>query len=307
LGKRTLQSDGLWVQHRVNFTAPPDINMVAIGPDCAILNPDTPLVDSTTFADFYVYYLDDVNLLPTKELLLPAVQTISGNRCAGDSLLKAPALPGATYQWYRDSLAIPGADGQSYGVPPGGEGFYNVRVTTTDTCFVTEAFYYGRSGLSKIRLPQDTIFCKGEPLMLAPAVDGISYRWDGRAGDAISVNKEGIYKITASDLNGCTRNFTVTVRERDCNAPVYLPDAFTPNGDGRNDVFRIPPGSTIRLLEFSIYNRWGERVFTTKNKSTGWTGLNGSKRCEAGTYVYVLRVQKNNQPTTVSGTVTLIR
>jgi len=44
-----------------------------------------------------------------------------------------------------------------------------------------------------------------------------------------------------------------------------MPNAFTPNGDGKNDVFRIPPDATLNLEEFSIYDRWGAKIFSTKN------------------------------------------
>jgi len=65
LGKTVVESYGEWVQSKINFTAPDQINVIAIGPDCSILPPIADLTDSTTFLDYHIYYLDDLHLLPT--------------------------------------------------------------------------------------------------------------------------------------------------------------------------------------------------------------------------------------------------
>ncbi len=114
LGKMTIHSKGKWVQSRIDFTVPSDINVIEIGPDCSILNPDTDLADSTTYLDFYVYYLDDLHLLPTKDFHFTSIQNQNGNSCATDSVLTVPEIANASYQWYKNSIAITGATGNSY-------------------------------------------------------------------------------------------------------------------------------------------------------------------------------------------------
>jgi gliding motility-associated-like protein len=89
--------------------------------------------------------------------------------------------------------------------------------------------------------------------------------------------------------------------------PLYMPNAFTPNGDGINDVFRIPPHSDIDLEEFAVFNRWGNKVFQTKDPSKGWDGSYNNATL-AGTYVYVITGKNSSQKKlTIKGTVTLIR
>jgi len=87
-----------------------------------------------------------------------------------------------------------------------------------------------------------------------------------------------------------------------------IPNAFTPNGDGKNDHFRIPPGVALTLQEFSVYDRWGNKIFTTKNISEGWDGCykNGAKAVP-GVYVCTIRGMMQNKPFLLRGTIVLIR
>lgn len=88
---------------------------------------------------------------------------------------------------------------------------------------------------------------------------------------------------------------------------LYIPTAFTPNGDGRNDAFHVA-GSGIRSLEMTVYNRWGQAVFFTSEKDKGWNGRFAGWPQPAGVYVYVLRATKTSgRIAERKGTVTLIR
>jgi len=86
-----------------------------------------------------------------------------------------------------------------------------------------------------------------------------------------------------------------------------MPSAFTPNGDGVNDLFRIPPEITIQLKEFSVYDRWGNKVFTTKNAGQGWNGTISGRPQSAGVYVYVIVGTDLKGPVSTRGTFTLVR
>lgn len=308
LGNITVQSKGKWVQNKIKFTAPPGITVVAIGPDCSLLNPDTELADSTTRSDYYVYYLDDVHLLKANEFPFSYVQTVGGNPCADDPVLVAPLLPNAAFQWYKDSVAIAGAWQREYRVPANETGHFNVRVANSDTCFVSEPFFIGATRLSQLHFPGDTTFCKGEELVLMHPATNLTYSWNGHFDSTVTIREQGRYDIIASDANGCNRTFTVHVQEEDCNNnSFYMPNAFTPNDDGKNDVFRIPERSLASLQEFSVYDRWGERVFNTTDKRISWNGYRNGKRCAAGTYAYFIRGIRNNKGLEVKGTVTLVR
>jgi gliding motility-associated-like protein len=116
----------------------------------------------------------------------------------------------------------------------------------------------------------------------------------------------GTYKFMfeATGGNGCvsTKQVNVMVLQ-----PLYMPTSFTPNGDGINEVFRIPPGSAFQLKEFSIFDRWGNKVFATRNITKGWDGKFKNDILPE-TYVYVITGKDlYMKDVAIKGTVTLIR
>jgi gliding motility-associated-like protein len=88
-----------------------------------------------------------------------------------------------------------------------------------------------------------------------------------------------------------------------------MPNAFTPNADGHNDLFRIPPLLNLTIERFSVYNRWGALVFTTNNSLVGWDGRMGGQAEPAGTYVWIVSYYDplTHQTVMKKGTVELIR
>jgi gliding motility-associated-like protein len=306
LGKTNVFSKGRWVESKINFSVPSDINVIAIGPDCSLLKADVDLADSTTFLDFYVYYLDDLHLLQTKDFHFSYIKGVNGDLCTIDSVLKAPTFANASYQWYKNNIAIIGSTGDSYHIPKtNSTGNYNVRIITADSCLISEPFFWGPGELSNLNIPSDTILCEADTLLLAPPLNGINYNFNGVNSSVVKVFKEGVYDIAATDANGCTKNFNINVHSQTCK--IYIPNGFTPNGDGKNDVFRIPQGIQIQLNEFSIFDRWGNKVFSTTNSSIGWDGNSNGKDCPAGTYVYIIKGIANNKEKELKGTITLIR
>ena len=309
LGKTKVFSQGRWVQNKIDFIVPAAINVIEIGPDCSILNPDFDLPDTTTFSDFYVYYLDDLHLLPTKDFHFVTISGRIGNTCDIDSVLTAPSFINGNYQWYKESIAIAGASGSKYYLPSANKtGNYNVRITNVDTCFISESFYVGIDNLSALTLPADTSFCKDEELMLAPALNGVMYTWNGASAPFVSVTTPGVYNILATDANGCSKAFHTKVAMDDCaHLHFYIPNAFTPNNDGNNDLFRIPRDTKINVKEFSVFDRWGNRVFSTANRGIGWDGRLQGEACAAGIYVYIIKGIINNRYKQITGTVMLLR
>lgn len=306
LGTTSLRSKGDWVQGEIHFTVPYAIKQIEIGPDCSLLSPSTELTDSTTLLDYYVYYLDDVHLLPTKELPLLYIQRANGDACAMDSLLKAPVFAGGIYQWYQDSIAIEGATAATYLVPAGDRAsVYSVRLVSEGTCRISEPFTF--NNLAGLKLPPDTTFCFGDSVVLATRVNGVTYNINGRTRESVVLRQAGTYTITAIS-GGCSKTFEVNVRTRDCEqGNLYMPNAFTPNGDGRNDVFRIPQEVNLNLNSFSIFDRWGNQVFYTTNSSNGWGGTYNGKISPAGTYVYFIKGRFGNKERMLKGLVFLIR
>jgi gliding motility-associated-like protein len=112
------------------------------------------------------------------------------------------------------------------------------------------------------------------------------------------------YTLTAESKKGCKSIAKALVK---IARELAMPNAFTPNRDGVNDVFRIPPGIILKLDEFSIYNIFGNRVFTTQNTSGEWDGTYKGQDAIAGVYVYIIKGIDYKGRIFAKGTVILIR
>jgi len=86
-----------------------------------------------------------------------------------------------------------------------------------------------------------------------------------------------------------------------------VPNAFTPNGDGRNDCFGIQRWGKTEIEQFSIYNRWGQLVFQTKDPGRCWDGYFAGKLQNSGVYIYIIKARTVCGEVTRKGTLTLIR
>ncbi len=89
---------------------------------------------------------------------------------------------------------------------------------------------------------------------------------------------------------------------------LYIPNAFSPNNDGSNDRFKIIAADGYQLLQFEVYNRWGQIIYGSTDFSTGWDGNNNGVQQPMDTYIYLLRMRSANGKTiSRTGTVTLVR
>lgn len=164
--------------------------------------------------------------------------------------------------------------------------------------------------------PADTVIKFGTSLLLRPQITGniAQYVWTPAYGldytdipDPIgSPAKTTLYNVAVTTTDGCkaNNNMLVTVFRL-----LEMPTAFTPNGDGNNDKYSIPNQFSLNLHRFSIFNRWGQQVFTTADIATGWDGnLNGQPQ-SSGTYVWVIEYENliTKKTELLKGSVVLVR
>ena len=90
---------------------------------------------------------------------------------------------------------------------------------------------------------------------------------------------------------------------------VYVPTGFTPNNDGKNDLFRVSGVETISQFDLKLFNRWGEIVFATTDKNKGWDGKVKGILSTTATFVYILRYtdSQTNETQFLKGNIILIR
>ena len=116
------------------------------------------------------------------------------------------------------------------------------------------------------------------------------------------------YKVVVIDENNCSDSDFVKVKIFRTNPQIFVPSAFTPNSDGKNDVFRPIAVGISKIEYFRVYNRWGQLVFSTTTNEAGWDGKISGKEQATGTFVWVVKaVDYTGKAVFAKGTVTLIR
>jgi gliding motility-associated-like protein len=158
-------------------------------------------------------------------------------------------------------------------------------------------------------LPADTTFCPGGNMLLQPNATFTNYKWNTGATDAfITVTQPGSYTLTVTDNNGCKGIDATVVALKDCATWVYIPTGFTPDNNGRNDVFRPLVSGTLASYYFAVYNRWGQCIFASADPQKGWDGTFKNTRQPTGTYTWLCRYRfEGGKDKNEKGTVVLVR
>lgn len=193
------------------------------------------------------------------------------------------------------------------------------------TYFVTAMDYCGRtySDTIQITMPDvslsagmDTAICQNERIVLKASDGFTNYQWQPvyNISDAFSKNTTVYpdittsYSVSAEPFPGCVLSDTVIVTVKDCPQKFYVPTAFTPDKNGINDTFLPIISGVLTGYEFTVYNRWGQIVFKTKDSHIGWDGTYKGVKQNGNTFIWVCTYQFYNQPVQIKrGTVVLIR
>jgi gliding motility-associated-like protein len=159
-----------------------------------------------------------------------------------------------------------------------------------------------------IFLPPSALKCQGENITIRAESSGEVNWTHGPVGPSISVDSAGTYKAEVTNACGTSSAFII-VEDEECFYSLFIPNAFTPDGDGLNDLFR-PVGERVKLFQMQIFDRLGNMVFETDNIDQAWNGSyrNGGYYCEAGVYPIKYKVEwENGDITEKLGHVNLIR
>lgn len=329
LGSTPVSGANQWKKVSLTVTPTEDIYAIAIGPDC---------VDVSASGDIY-YFFDNLVLADQRafEFEINAVT----HPCAKDFALQVPAYDSLQYQWYKDGVALVGETKAQLQVKTG-EGNYVVRILSATVCRVTQVFSH--------RIPTFTtelneVICKDETykfqnktlsnggtydtkLKTADNCDSmvkLNLRVVDEEFDSVDVKifKGEVYAIgryrydRAGDYNavlqssiGCDSLVHVNLQFYQ----VFMPTAFSPDGDGNNDTFTIFGGADLKEIKhLQIFNRWGNRMFEssalTPNDATGgWDGSINGKLAPNGIYVYTTQLIMNDgRNRTFSGSMLLVR
>ncbi len=195
--------------------------------------------------------------------------------------------PGYTYLWSNSST-----NDSITNVPAGS---YTVTATDANGCSVTDVVVVSNTGNASANAGPSVTITSGQTTILTGS-GGVTYSWSPSTdlsctncqNPVASPTVTTVYTLTVTDINGCTGIDSVTVTVEMPCGELFIPNAFSPNADGSNDTLYVR-GNCIEFMDFQVYNRWGEQVFTTKIPQNGWDGTWRGQECEAAVFTYFLR------------------
>jgi gliding motility-associated-like protein len=209
----------------------------------------------------------------------------------------------ASYQW-NTGATTPAITVQDIGP-------YSVKVEDGHGCFSADTVMIAaKQPVPTSFLPAEILYCEVETPVLQPIRVFDLYVWStGATTPSIKVNSAADYWLEVKDNNGCTGRDTVIVKLKDgCIVGVFVPSAFSPDNNGRNDFFLPLVYGPLEQYQFKVFNRWGIVVFQSKIRGQGWDGRVAGVQQEANVFVWTLQYKFENQPAKFErGAVTLVR
>lgn len=215
--------------------------------------------------------------------------------CEGDSVTLDATIPNATYLWQNDSTE------PTFSVSE--EGTYSVEVTV-DNCSSVDSVFVDFSPYPTVDFGPDTTLCEGESITLNATTPNATYLWqDNSTNPTFSVTEPGVFWVEVT-VNNCSSIAMTSIEFKDCEIVLEIPNVFTPNNDGSNDVFVPIVSKGITSMTTQVYNRWGNKIFETNNPSIEWQGDMVSE----GTYFWIIYyTTRNGTENIINGYVTLLK
>lgn len=243
----------------------------------------------------------------TRTVIIPDLQAKTYSpSCPGKAdgaiQLLSAGYPGVSYTW--NLPGSPSADSISGLLA----GTYQVIQKVDSGCaqVLSVVLDDNPGALPKTQLADVVLLCPPEILIADPGIFD-TYLWsDGSTGESLVLTEAGTYTVTVTNVAGCSAVDSIRVEEN-CFTDVFVPAAFTPDNDQKNEVF-LPVAGVVDSLFFSVYNRFGQEVFTTDQQFTGWDGSFKGSAAPEGVYIWMVRFRgPDKKLRTYRGTVLLLR
>jgi gliding motility-associated-like protein len=190
-------------------------------------------------------------------------------------------------------------------------GTYKVKLTETfNGKSYTDSMFVTNYPLPVINLVDTVLLYSGSSINLHAGGGYMEYLWStGSADSIIPVSTQGDYWAKVKDIHCCINSDTTFVKVFE----YFIPNAFSPNGDGVNDVFRVTGLYKNITFRMTIYDRWGTEVFESDNIDVGWNGIVNGQYCPPDSYVWIVQIKFLGQDIITQGdvkfkgTVTVVR
>ena len=270
------------------------------------------VVSPTSTTSYFVIGTDSNGCIDTVVSIvtvypLPAAPLAASNSpiCAGDTInLLASDANNISYFWFGpNSFTSTTKNTTIFDATAAMSGVYSLFVKDNNTGCRSDTStisFLVNSGPSITDLSATRQLCKKDTLQLSTSTIAASYLWNGpnsfsstlqnpiilNANDSIV----GIFTLIVSNSNSCTSQDTISVFI-DCDniTEIVVPNVFTPNGDGENQLFKINNAADLKDIQVDIYDRWGLKVYSWNKLNDAWDGKTRSGlECPDGTYFYLI-------------------
>ncbi len=232
--------------------------------------------------------------------------------CRGTELTLTATAPGSTVQW--QGLG----SGHTVQIAPQTSSTYTAVATSSQGCTATATATVNVIDFAMQLTANPSVVLSGNPVTLTSSANSL-YAVDAWLPENVFANQvataqtiqataaAATFSVVGVSEDGCRDTASVMLTVNANENDVFIPNAFTPNNDGKNDVFKVY-GSAIREIDMKIYNQWGNFVFETKDNQLGWNGTQNGKHQPVGVYMYIIKVKLQNEDSFIrKGSVTLIR
>jgi gliding motility-associated-like protein len=310
----TNSSTTIFATGGTSYSWSPASSLDNVSAESPVASPSSSTVYHVTITDsFACIYTDSVNI----SVRQPAVFAVTpDNSVCSKNAQQLNASGGDTYLWQPASFLDNPGISDPIAIP---DSTITYTVIINDTTCKQSATLFTK--LTVLPSPDVQATSSNDidcslPSSQLNATGAITYTWSpvngldnfGIANPVASPTATSVYTVTGKDLNGCSNSDTVTVKVNFIGNTVYgLPNSFTPNGDGLNDCFGIKYWGQVTELDFSIYNRLGERVFHTNDPDNCWDGTFKGEPQKADVFVYTIKAKTACANIDKKGTVTLLR
>ncbi len=250
-----------------------------------------------------IVYIDSVFIRGSNDVL--PVLNVADTFCAktGGAITAVPSY--VSYVWADGTTARSLAVSQA--------GSYTISATDAEGCIrvATDLVAFTDSPYITSGWVTDTAVCIDAPLNVNLTVNdnNAHFIWEGapQYGLTRAIMDSGVYLFTISNLCAST-NYLLTARGKECAEVIYVPNAFSPNGDGINDLFQVYPDYKLKLTRIQIFDRWGEMVYDGDDALQGWDGSYKGTPQSTGVYIYQIdALWPTGKVAHVRGSLTLIR
>ncbi len=268
----------------------------------------------------YAVTITDANGCSMRDSIIVSTSTnVSGSlttgdvTCYGDNTGTANITPVAgispfSYAW-SNGASTSSINGLS-------AGDFSVTITDSAGCAQTTSFTIQQAAAISIDAGPTVTVTDGVAMEINSTDNATqpTYQWIPTEGLSCSTcpnpmanpDSTTLYTLTITDANGCSASDTVRVIAENLCGSVFVPNAFSPDKDGVNEVLYVY-GNCINILDFKIFDRWGEMVFQTSDKSVGWDGTYKGVLMNENVFIYYLHATlKTGEEVKRKGNITLI-